>query len=56
MMEKDPERWRELAERATKEQDPEKLMELTERIKEILDENYESKHNGAVKPLSGSAA
>ena len=56
MSEQNQERWRELAEQATKEQDPEKLMELTKLINVILDEEYDSKHNGNGKPVSGSAA
>jgi hypothetical protein len=42
--EKDPERWRELAEIASKEQNTEKLMELTKQNNEILNENHRSKH------------
>lgn len=50
MSEQNPERWRELAEQATKEKDPKKLMELTKQIDEILAENLALKR----KPLSGS--
>ena len=49
MKAKDPERWRELAEQASKEQNAEKLMELTRQIAEILDEKHHPKRK---KPLS----
>ena len=48
-----PELWRELAERASKEQNPEKLMELTKQINQLLDKKHDPRNK---KPLSDPIA
>jgi hypothetical protein len=40
-------RWRELAEQASKEQNPEKLFELAKQIDGILNDEHDSKHKSS---------
>lgn len=46
---KNPDRWRELCEQASREQDPEKLLELTREIIRLLDEK-ETRLKDAIRP------